>query len=238
MGCNGKVVIGVLYLLISWSLLGCGAEKVLYEEKEECELIVSDNVTIVYNDNEYVVLSEKVSKEDVGTWVGYINKNVSGAMFSTVYLDEKYDEMINVAIDDCFYRAVEKDGLETKQKRLQLSDFEGDEMEIVNSICLNPNDATQLIGNDKIYQVTNEIVSKEELATYKTSLSVYVVFDMNTKKIIEKEEYTKIDWKEENDSNENRAVWVYKDVYSIKNVSQESIAVNVNGEYHIANVLK
>lgn len=238
MVCNGRKVVGILCFLTSLLLFGCSAEEDFYIGKEECELKVSDKVTIVYKDNEYVVLSEKVPKENVGTWVGYINKNVSGAMFSTVYLDKEGDEMINVAIDDCFYRAVEEDGLETEQKLLQLSDFEGDETGIIKFLSVNPDDATQLIGNDKIYQVTDEVVLREEVEGYQTSISAYVIFDTNTKKIIEKAEYTKIDWTGEEFKNENRTVWVYKDVFRIKNSDWEKIAVNVNGEYHVAKLLE
>ena len=59
---------------------------------------------------------------------------------------------------------------------------------------LDPANATQIICGDRVYQVTSETVSKEQLGNYLDILAEKVVFDADTKMPLAKEELNKIDW--------------------------------------------
>lgn len=242
MGYKGKVIkkVGILLTTISMLCIGCNVNYSPSGSKEKCDITVSDRITLTYRDNEYVMLSEQVSQDNVGAWVGYVNKNISGAMFSTVYLDRKNEEMINVAVDNNFYRAVKKEQWKEEQDLMQVADanlFDKGENMIPKELMVNPNNATQLIGDDKVYQVTDENISKEMLESYITSVSEYVVFDSDTKKILKREEYAKIDWDGTERDGRNRTIWVYTDVYRVKYSDMDSIGVKINGTYYIATLL-
>ncbi|MEE1101729.1 MAG: NisI/SpaI family lantibiotic immunity lipoprotein [Agathobacter sp.] len=233
-------IVGILLVVTSMFCAGCKTNKILSNDKEKCGIAVSDRFTITYQNNEYVMLSEQISKEMVGAWVGYVNKNISGAMFSTVYLDKTNEDMINVAVDDSFYRAVKKEKMKEEQAIMQVVDeglFDSGEDTIPKELTVNPNNATQLIAEDKVYQVTDEKISRERLEGYITSISEYVVFDSDTKKILEREEYVKIDWDGTKGEENNRTIWVYTDVYRVMDSNMDSIGVKINGMYYIAMLL-
>ena len=91
------------------------------DDKVKCNIaVVSDEVKIDYKGKSYVVLDETVSVDDMGEWVGYINKNISGLMFSTVYQD-KSNGMLDVAVDNLYYRAVEEALLTDQQTPLVIT---------------------------------------------------------------------------------------------------------------------
>lgn len=228
--------IGAGLALICIFCAGCGVDN-----KEKCDINVSDTITITYADKEYVMLSETVSQEEIGAWVGYVSENISGAMFSTVYLDKKNENMIDVAVDDSFYRAVRAEVREEEQALMQPEDkkifdniFDIEEGIFPKELTVNPDNATQLIGEDKVYQVTDQSISKEDLQGYITGISEYVVFDTDTKKVLERKEYTQIDWDGRESDGKERTVWVYMDVYRIKESDMDSIGVKINGTYYIA----
>lgn len=71
----GFIVSDVLlsYLLSSCSLLSQKMEQ-YSSDKEKCSLN-SDNVTqFIYKEKSYTILDDTVTKEDLGSWVGYIRK--------------------------------------------------------------------------------------------------------------------------------------------------------------------
>lgn len=234
---KGKMIkrIGVWLSLLCIFCAGCGADN-----KEKCDINVSDTITITYADKEYVMLSETVPQEEIGAWVGYVYETISGAMFSTVYLDKTNENMIDVAVDDSFYRAVRVEVREEEQALMQPEDkkiFDTEEGIFPKELTVNPDNATQLIGEDKVYQVTDQSISKEDLQGYIMGISEYVVFDTDTKKVLERKEYTQIDWDGKESDGKERTVWVYTDVYRIKESDMDSIGVKINGTYYIATVL-
>lgn len=231
--------VGILAAVMSIFCGGCSADNLLYEGKEKCSVSISDNITITYDKEAYVILTEEVPKDTVGAWVGYVNENISGAMFSTVYLDKKED-CIYVAVNDGFYKAVKAETLEKNQMPMRLDNtevFGMDESIRFDGIEVNPENGTQLICGDKVYQVTDEELSRERVDHYIASISAYVVFDTDTKQILSQEEYAKIDWDGTKSEGEGRTVWVYTDVWGIKDSEPDSIAVRVNGVYYIAVLL-
>lgn len=234
-------IVVTLAIVISIFFTGCDANHVLYGEKEKCSIHVSDKITITYDSNEYVMLKDRVSEDNVGEWVGYVSKNISGAMFSTVYLDKSDEDMINVAVDNCFYKAVKADKLEDNQVAMRLEDgeiFDKEETVLFEEPEINPENATQLVCNGRVYQVTDEVLSRECLDKYIAGISKYIVFDTDTKKVLSQEKYAQIDWHGTKTQGESRTVWVYTDVYEIKDSEEDSIAVKINGEYYSAELLK
>lgn len=220
--------LGVMILILLWT--GC-RDNTFMEEKEKCTIESDELFTIRYKEKDYVVLAEEIGAGEIGEWVGYIYKNVSGIMFTTVYQDKKDENMINVAADNLFYRAIEKDKLTDEQRVLQVSDFlEKAENSGQQKIIVNPTDVTQIIWQDKVYQVTEEKVAREDLGDFVASIAKYMIYDTETLTEIEKEEYIKIDWDGGDDS--GRAVRVYGNVYHIKNT--EKLGIEVNGVYYVA----
>ncbi len=228
-----------LAVIVSIFFTGCSAGNLLESKKEQCDIKASDDITIFYDNTEYIVLSEQVSKDKVGVWVGTVNERISGAMFSTVYLDAQKQEL-HVAVDDCFYRAVKAENLKENQEPMNLEEsevFETKEAIVREGLEVNSENATQLICEDKVYQVTDETIERERLDGYITSIAKYVVFDTNTKEVLSQKEYTQMDWEGNKSEGEQRTVWVYTDVYGIKEFEQNLIAVKINGVYHIAELL-
>lgn len=228
--------VGILAAVMSIFCTGCSADNLLYKGKEKCSVSISDNITITYDKKEYVILTQEVPKDTVGAWVGYVNENISGAMFSTVYSD-KSEDWIYVAVDNGFYKAVEAEKLEESQVPMRLDNsevFGKEEFLCFDRIEVNPENGTQLLCGDKVYQVTDEQLSRDRVGGYLASISAYVVFDTDTKKVISQEEYAEIDWDGTKSEGENRTVRVYTDVCRIKDSEQDSIAVRVNGTYYVA----
>lgn len=102
---------------------------------------------------------------------------------------------------------------------------------------LDPANATQIICGDRVYQVTSETVSKEQLGNYLDILAEKVVFDADTKMPLTKEELNKIDWTGVSGV-QTRESWFYVDVYEISGTdASEAVAVKVNNNYYVARAL-
>lgn len=199
---------------------------------------ISDNVVITYNNEEYIVLNEKVDADDLGEVIGSINSIVSDTIFSTLYKDKTNDSMINVSVSSYFLKAIKKEELQEEQETYQITNQSKEKAN--NTICelkVNPNDGTQLINyNGDIYQITNKSVDENQLDVYLTSISEYVVYDNDTKKVLSIKELTEIDWTGES-LDKKRTTGVYTDVYSLKD-NKDSIAVNIDETYYITKLVK
>lgn len=89
-------------------------------------------------------------------------------------------------------------------------------------------------GAGRIYQVTSDMVSDDELGSYIDILAESVTFDTETKIPLSKEDLSKIDWYGEN-AGQGRECWFYTDVYEIYGTDKaEAVAVEVNNNYYIA----
>ena len=99
---------------------------------------------------------------------------------------------------------------------------------------INPENATQLLCGETVYQVTSDIVSNDELGGYIDILAESITFDTETKRPLSKEDLNKIDWSGES-SGQGRRQWFYTDVYEICGTDKtEAIAVKINDCYYIA----
>ena len=68
----------------------------------------------------------------------------------------------------------------------------------MESLKSNPQNATQLLCDGTVYQVTSDTVSNNELGSYIGILAENVIFNAETKIPLSKEELRKIDWYGEN----------------------------------------
>ncbi len=229
------IVMAISALLLYCS--GCGSGQMLYGEDAKCEIFVTEDIVVNYKECEYTVLEEEVEAEQIGELTGYIYKNINGLMFSTVYMDEKNNDEIQIAIDDSFYKAVKTELLSEEQVPLALPTEDAEEL-FPKQLTVNEENATQLIGDGVIYQVMEETVEEENIGSYLTSISTSVVFDNVTKEVLPNEEYIKIDWSGETSNAKSRTLWIYTHVYKVKEQDYKTIAVNINGEYYEAELVE
>lgn len=102
-----------------------------------------------------------------------------------------------------------------------------------NDYKINPENATQIICGDTIYQVTTQIIPKNRLGKYISVLAEKVTFDTSTKQPLSQSEINEIDWSGQ--KNTERENWIYKEIYEIIDTEpKEAIAVTVNNQYHFA----
>ena len=223
-----------------------------------------DVTKFTYKEDEYTILEDNVSNSELGEWVGYIrqlvaidetgsivvSENIKTAMFENlqdlVDTDENAKYIIpflNVyaALDDDIYLIVDENGGYHKavtSDSITNDDTVFDFTHIPKSTSgefeINPQNATQLLYGDEIYQVTNETVSNEELGDFIDIVAEKVTFNADTKKPLSKEELNTMDWSGIN-SNEQRESWFYVDVYEVSNIDANVVvAVKVNGQYYKA----
>lgn len=100
---------------------------------------------------------------------------------------------------------------------------------------VNPQDCTQLIRADQVYQITDETVPDEQVGEYLDIIAKSIVFDKDTKLEIPKKDLEAIDWDGNGLSTQKRENWFYGEVHAIQNaVASDSVAVEINSEYRIA----
>lgn len=129
-----------------------------------------------------------------------------------------------------YHKAVSSDSVSEMDTALDFSNVDNN---FDYDFEINSQDATTLVYGTKVYQVTSEIISSNQLGRYLNVLAEKVVFDIDTKQILAKDELNKIDWN--GTSSQRRGVWFYKDVYEISEIAiDEAVAVNVNNQYYVA----
>lgn len=100
---------------------------------------------------------------------------------------------------------------------------------------VNPQDCTQLIRADKVYQITDKTVSDEQIGEYLDVIAQSIVFDKDTKLEIPQKDLNAIDWDGKGSSKQQRESWAYGEVHAIQNTdASNSVAVEINSEYRIA----
>ena len=100
---------------------------------------------------------------------------------------------------------------------------------------VNPQNCTQLISADKVYQITDKTVPDEQIGEYLDVIAQSFVFDKETKLEIPKEDLLKMDWDGNSSSKQQRDSWAYGQVRAIQNTDiSNSVAVEINSEYRIA----
>lgn len=233
------------------------------KDKEECLLNSENVTQFTYKGDSYTILEEKVPNSSLGAWVGYIRKltvvNEEGKILSqentetadlslvtdiedndfqdtyvipflNVYAAPNDDTFLIVDARGEYHKAILSRDVTEAHEIFQYK--AGGESE-GGSFELNPQNATQLIRNDTIYQVTSESVSQEELGNFLDMIAEHVTFDVDTKLPLSNEELMQFDWSgTESGKREDR---IYQKIYEISGVdSNEAIAVEVNNKYYLA----
>lgn len=103
------------------------------------------------------------------------------------------------------------------------------------NFSVNPQDCTQLIRADQVYQITDETVPDEQVGEYLDIIAKSIVFDKDTKLEIPKKDLEAIDWDGNGLSTQKRENWFYGEVHAIQNTdASDSVAVEINSEYRMA----
>ena len=237
------------------------------DDKEPCILNSEDVTQFTYKGNSYTILGDTVANENLGEWIGYIRQLVvvddTGAIIMQEHIeDATFHDLsdladkapdakhiipfLNVyaAPNDATYLIVDANGDYHKAipsdqltETDTVFDFKTAAKKADDDFELDPANATQIICGDRVYQVTSETVSKEQLGNYLDILAEKVVFDADTKMPLTKEELNKIDWTGVSGV-QTRESWFYVDVYEISGTdASEAVAVKVNNNYYVARAL-
>lgn len=234
--------------------------------KEQCFLDSEDVTKFIYNGNSYSILDDIVSNENLGEWIGYIRQLAAVDEEGTILVQENIEDIsfetltdladkapdakyiipfLNVyaAPNDASYLIIDVNaGYHKAVPSRQITDidcifnFKAATEKSSGRYEINPQNATQLICGNKIYQVTSELVSKEKIGIYIDILAEKVTFDAETKIQLTKDELNKVEWSGTS-SRQKRENWFYMDVHEIFSIDRsEAVAVKVNNQYYVAKV--
>lgn len=235
-------------------------------DKEPCYLISEDVTQFTYKGETYTILNNTVSNDGLGDWLGYIRQlaavNEAGEVlvqetientslgtlsdladkapdakylipFLNVYAAPNNASHLIVDVNGNYHEAVPSDRL---TKNDTIFDYKAASETSSARFEVNPQNATQLLCGDQIYQVTEETISKEQLGAYRDILNETVTFDADSKRPLSKDELNEMDWAGSS-AGQQRERWFYLDVYEISSENPaDAVAVKVNNEYHIARV--
>ena len=216
--------------VICFSFAGCSLQDKIKEyssDKEQCYLNAEDVTQFSCKGNDYTILEDTVSNGGPGEWIGYIRQLTAVDETGKVLLQENLITDVNGE----YHKAVRK---ETIKDTDTVFDFRDTEPSMSGRFEINPDNATQLLCDGMIYQVTSDTVSNDELGSYIDILAESVTFDTETKRPLSKENLSKIDWDGKN-AGQGREQWFYTDVYEIYGTDKtEAVAVKINNCYYIA----
>ena len=233
-------------------------------DKEQCCLNAENVTQFSFKGNDYTILEDTVSNGGLGEWTGYIRQlaavdetgkvllqeNMEAATFRTladladkaleaayiipflnVYEAPNADDYLIVDVNGGYHKAVRKENVKDTDT---VFDFKDIEQSMSGKFEINPENATQLLCDGLIYQVTSDTVSNGELGSWIDILAESVTFDTETKRPLSKEDLNKIDWNGKN-ARQGREQWFYTDVYEIYGTDKtEAVAVKINNRYYIA----
>lgn len=162
-------------------------------DKEQCLLDDENVTAFTYQNECYIILDDTVANENLGEWVGYIRKLVvvdeNGKILMQEYIEDATSRtledladnnpdaeyiipFLNVyaAPNDASYLIVDVNGGYHKAisgKQLtdadSVFDYKSAAEKTSGDYNINPQNATQIISEDRIYQVTSETVEKDQL---------------------------------------------------------------------------
>lgn len=247
-----KMFIVVLFaFVVCFSLAGCSLQEKIKEyssDKEQCYLDAENVTQFSFKGNDYTILEDTVSNGGLGEWTGYIRQlaavdetgkvllqeNIEAAYiipFLNVYAAPNADDYLIVDVNGEYHKAVRKENIKGTDT---VFDFKDTEQSMSGKFEINPENATQLLCDGIIYQVTSDTVSNDELGSWIDILAERVTFDTETKRPLSKEDLNKIDWNGKN-AGQGREQWFYADVYEIYGTDKtEAVAVKINNRYYIA----
>lgn len=111
--------------------------------------------------------------------------------FLNVYAAPNTDDYLIVDVNGGYHKAVIDENIKDTDT---VFDFKAIEQSMSGKFEINPQNATQLLCNGTVYQVTSDTVSNNELGTYIDILAENIVFNVETKIPLSKKELSKIDW--------------------------------------------
>lgn len=233
------------------------------KDKEQC-VLNTDNVTqFAYKGDSYTILDDTLSNEDLGDWIGYIRKlavidsngkillqqDTEKASFKTladiadsepeaayiipflnVYTvkNANTQELI-VDANGGYHKAVPNGSVTDKNIIFRYN------QQTEGGFSINTQDCTQLLCSGKVYQITDEIISNENIGKYLDIIAESYTFDSDTKLQIPKKELYFIDWSGKEQSSQKREQWTIGDIHEILGKDRlDSVAVEINSEYRAA----
>ncbi len=233
--------------------------------KELCSLNQEHAAEFFYQSKGYTILEDQVSNGELGEWVGYIRQFVvvdakgsvvaqadmktddvqtladlaeaapDGAYlipFLNVYAAPNEDTCFIVDVNGGYHKAIPSD---TVVEGTSVIDFTAQRPMTDGRFEINPDNATQLLCNGRVYQVTSQVIDGHNLEQYLDLLAVNMIFDADSKKPLSKEALYQVDWS--GSETARRETWFYTDVYSISGTDPaEAVAVMVNNQYYMAGV--
>ena len=176
-------------------------------DKEQCYLNAEDVTQFSCKGNDYTILEDTVSNGGLGEWIGYIRQltavdetgkvllqeNMEAAAFRTladladkapeaayiipflnVYAAPNTDDYLIADVNGEYHKAVRK---ETIKDTDTVFDFRDTEQSMSGKFEINPENATQLLCDGMIYQVTSDTVSNDELGSCIDIPAESVTFD-------------------------------------------------------------
>lgn len=141
--------------------------------------------------------------------------------------------ILTVDVNGSFHKAILSNKISEKDTLIQIEKPNED-----SNFTINKENCTQLINGNRIYQITNEVVTSDQTEKYLDIIAETVLFDMNTKLPIPKSEQNRIDWTGEKSQNVQRVNWFYQAIYTIKGQQPDTaVAININNEYRVAKAI-
>ena len=241
--------------------------------KEECTINKENPTEFFYEGTAYTILDAIVPKDELGDWVGFIQKlafiDENNAITNIKEIDTSSMMNLNELVKDVddkavyaipyhnvykslsgdnkeviidaagdFHRAIPTEELKENDVIISLDKLKL-ETTSTEKFVIDPQNCTNLIWGDAHYQITEEVISYDELGEYMGTLAKRITFDNDTKQEISKSDLWKIEVVPGELSNQSRISCDYGNVYKINGMEpQQAIAVEINSQYVKAKILK
>ncbi|MCP5455843.1 MAG: NisI/SpaI family lantibiotic immunity lipoprotein [Thermotogae bacterium] len=253
-------VFTLCFILCSCSFVEKEAER-RKNEREECFLDKENATVFSCSGKEYVILKEQTERENIGSWIGYIQKVVFidknynvletrdikffgfsennlpentlySVKFFNIYKEKNNDSNLIIDINGAFHIAAEKNKSVPTGKIIS---YRKSEKSSEDSLKISDKNCTQIIWKNNIYQISERTIEENKTDVFIGYIGEYKIFDHNTKIEISKADLKKIELYPGRLSNQKRVSWTYGSVF---NINEKSIAVEINGKYFIADLIR
>lgn len=230
------------------------------EDKEYCALNENNASKFMYGGNEHLILSETTSRDNLGAWVGYIQKyamldeeyavldlrdidadasHLQNLPEDTAYVVQffniytgKENELV-VDVNGGLYKAVP---VAQSNGKLPIV-FETNDSLNASKVSINPTNCTQILIGESRYQITETEIERSKLRKYLGVIGQHKVFDLDTLLEIPRDELNQMEVLPDELTEQNRVSWYYGLVYATEN-DDTSVAIQINNVYKIANLVE